>query len=169
VIPKDNSRDPNKPPGPTFLAWTPTDRLFAGQPTGTISIWTNTMRPEAASNDHKAAVKSWAECVSSGDFATGDDKGNVALWSNKGGKPTVWPVFDGAPVTGLSFNTSGTRLAITDNTGWLVIWDATTGKAIHRVKRPVMPRAIAFGPTDDVMILSAGRTVEVWSLPELVK
>jgi hypothetical protein len=30
-------------------------------------------------------------------------------------------------------------------------------------------RAMAYGPTDDVLILAAGKAVEVWSLAELMK
>jgi hypothetical protein len=168
-VPKDNTRDPNKPATVSFLAWGPNNRLFAGQNSGSISIWDATMRPEAQNSDHKSAVKAWATCSGNGDFATGDEKGHVALWSSKGGKPIMWQVFDGAPVTGLSFNTTGTRLAITDNTGWLVIWDAVVGKAIHRVKRPAQVKAMTYGPSDDYMILAAGKTVEVWWVPELVK
>ena len=104
------------------------------------------MRPEAGSTDHKAPVKAWAECFASSDFATGDEKGTVALWPGKGGKPTVWSVFDGAPITGISFNATGSRLAVTDNTGWLVIWDTAAGKALHRVKRPGRVKAMAYGP-----------------------
>lgn len=163
------SRDPIKPPTVTFLAWGSENRLFVGQPNGGISIFDAMMRPEGQNNDHKAAVKTWALYSSNGNFATGDEKGGVALWSARGGKPTLWPVFDGAPVTGLAFNATGSRLAITDNTGWLVIWDATAGKALHRVKRPAHVKAVTYGPTDDIMILAAGRTVEVWWVPELVK
>ncbi len=121
------------------------------------------------SNDHKTPVRAWADCPATGDFATGDDKGNVALWPGKGGPPTLWPVLNGAPVAGLSFNAAGSRLAATDNAGWLVIWDTAAGKALHRVKRPAPVKAMTYGPNNDVFILAAGKTVEVWWLPELVK
>jgi len=169
INPLGKNRDPNRGPGPTFFAWTPDGRLFVGQPNGTISIWSGLMKAEAPNNDHKAPVKAWASCLANGDFATGDDRGHVALWSHKGGKPTLWAVFGGAPIAGLCFNATGSRLAVTDNTGWLVIWDTAAGKALHRVKRSAAVRAMAYGPNDNVFLLADGKTVEVWWLPELVK
>lgn len=167
ITPINIPRDPPKPPGPTFLGWGG-DRLYAGHPDGTITMYNLAMRPEAPARDHRAAVRAWAESAT-GDFATGDEKGTVALWSAKGGKPTLWPVFDGTAVTGLSFNRSGSQLAITDNTGWLAIWDISAGRLRHRIKRPSPVRVIAFGPSDDLLLLAARRTVEVWSLPQWVK
>jgi hypothetical protein len=169
IIPRDHTRDPARPPGPTFLAWGPGDRLFAGQPNGTVSIWGATMRAESPSNDHKAAVRAWARCPATGGFATGDEKGNLALWPVGGGRPVLWPVFDGAPITGLSFNPAGSRLATADDTGRLLIWDAVAGKAVHRVRRPAPVKALAYGPGDNFLILAAGRAAEVWWLPELLK
>lgn len=170
VIPGATVADPPKPngaPGPTFLAWGAGTRLFAGLNDGAVAIWSETMRPEPPSRDHKATVRAWAR-ANSGDFATGDEQGNLGLWSAKGGKPTVGSVLV-TPITGLSFAPSGARLLIADNSGWLVIWDVATGKARHRVKRPVPVKALAFGPADDVVILGTGKTVEVWSVAELAK
>ncbi|MBM3983491.1 MAG: WD40 repeat domain-containing protein [Planctomycetes bacterium] len=170
VTPGASAPDPGKPngaAGPTFLAWGAGNRLFAGLNDGAIAIWTDTMRPEPQSRDHKATVKAWAR-AGTGDFATGDEQGNVGVWSAKGGKPTVSSVL-ATPITALAFAPSGARLAVADGTGWLVIWDVATNKALHRVKRPAPVRAVAFGPADDVVILGARNTVEVWSVAELVK
>ena len=162
-------KDPAKPPATTFFAWTPGDKLLAGQPDGSILVWSNALKSEAASRDHKAAVKAWASCPATGSFATGDEQGAVGIWSAKGGNPTVTPAVLSAPITGLSFNATGSRLILSDGSGWLVIWDVATAKAVHRVKRPVAIKAMAAGPTDDVILIAAGKTVEVWWLPELVK
>jgi WD40 repeat protein len=169
IIPRDHTRDPARPPGPTFLAWGPGDRLLAGQPNGTVSAWSAAMRPEAPINDHKAAVRAWASCPATGGFATGDEKGNLALWPTGGGRPVLWPVFGAAPITGLSFDPAGSRLAVADDTGRLVIWDVVAGKAVHRVQRPAPVKALAYGPGDNMLVLAAGRTAEVWWLPELLK
>src|SRR5262249_30100001 len=147
VIPMGNSPDPVKPGGAaplTFLAWTPGGRLLAGQPNGTITVWNSTMKPEPPGSDHKAPVRAWAACGITGDFATADDHGTLAVWSSKADKTKVTSVF-ATPVTGLSFNTTGTRLLVTDSTGWVVIWDVAAGRAVHRVKRPVAAKASAYG------------------------
>ncbi len=168
VTPAGITTDPTKPTGPTFLAWTPADRLFAGAPDGSITIWSLPMKAETVNRDHKAPVKAWTACVGTGDFATGDDKGTIALWLYRGGKPTVEAVF-AAPVTGLSFAPSGAWLAVTDNTGWLAIIEVPTGKVVQRKKLAAPVKALAFGPNEDTMTLGAGKTVEVWRLSELMK
>jgi WD40 repeat protein len=78
-------------------------------------------------------------------------------------------VFGAAPITGLSFDPAGSRLAVADDTGRLVIWDVVAGKAVHRVQRPAPVKALAYGPGDNMLVLAAGRTAEVWWLPELLK
>ncbi|MCI0699498.1 MAG: WD40 repeat domain-containing protein [Planctomycetia bacterium] len=168
IIPAISAPSAPKPTGPTFLAWHPNGKLIAGQPDGSIATWANTMKPEPPIREHKAAVKVWAEYLDCGDFATGDERGNVGYWPFKSTKPKVSSVFN-TPITALSFSPSGAFLAVTDNTGWLAIWDVVAEKAVHRVKRPVAPKAIAFGPTDEVILISSSKTVEVWSVPALVK
>ena len=167
TLPIGLGKDPAKPVA-TFFAWTPGGKLMAGQPDGSILAWSGPLRPEASSRDHKAAVKAWAACPVTGDFATGDDQGHVGIWPAKGGKPTLASVL-ATPITGLSFNATGSRLAVTDTTGWLVIWDVPAAKAIYRVKRPTAIRAMTAGPTDDVVLLAASKTVEVWRVSELMK
>jgi hypothetical protein len=172
VVPPNSGPDPTKPggpAGPTFLAWGPGGRLFAGQTDGAIAIWSNSVRPEAANRDHKAAVRAWADCAA-GDFATGDDQGVVAWWPSKGGKPTVAPVLTppGA-IAALALAPSGTRLAAADATGRLVIWDVAAGKAVRQSRRPTPVKALAFGPNDDILIVGAGKAVEVWWVPKLAE
>jgi hypothetical protein len=174
AIPAGNAADPQKPggPGPTFLAWSSASppRLFAGQADGAVTVWSSTMRPEPQSRGHKGPVKAWAACYATGDFATADDNGGLAVWPAKGGKPVFHGGVLSTPITSLSFNPTGSRLAITDTTGWVVIWDTAAAKAIHRIKaRPTGIKAMAYGPNDDVILLASGKTVEVWSLPELLK
>ncbi len=171
TVPAGSGPDPATPggkAGPTFLAWTPGGKLLAGQSDGAIAIWSSAMRPEPASRDHKAAVRAWADCPVTGAFATGDDHGVVAWWPYKGGKPTMAPVLT-TPIAALAFAPSGAWLAVSDNTGWLVIWDVAAGKASQRKKLPTAVKTLAFGPNDDVLILAAGPTVEVWSVGDLFK
>jgi WD40 repeat protein len=168
ITPAGVTADPVKPAGPTFLAWLPAGKLVAGQPDGAVTVWGPTMKPEPPIREHKAAVRAWAECAESGDFATGDDQGNIGWWAFKAAKPLMYGVF-AAPVTGLAFCPTGEWLAATDSTGWVAIWDVGTGKVIHRVKRPTAVKALAAGPYDDLLILASGKTVEVWWLPGFVK
>lgn len=164
-----DAKDATKPANLTLLAWASATKVVGAQQTGTVTSWSQTMRADAPANDHKAPVRAWAACAT-GDFVTGDEKGNVALWYAKGGKPTLWPLFENTPVAALALNATGTRLAAADNTGWLVVWDTATGKpAYPRTKRPAAVKALAFGPTDDLMLVSSGRAVQVWVLAELMK
>jgi hypothetical protein len=168
IQPKEG-KDAAKPANLTLLAWASAAKVVGAQQTGTVTVWNLAMRPEAPASDHKAPVKAWAACAS-GDFATGDDKGTVAFWSAKGGKPSVWPLFENTPVAVLALNATGTRLAAADGTGWLVVWDTATGKpAYPRTKRPAAVKALTFGPADDLMLVSSGRAVQVWALAELMK
>lgn len=164
-----DTKDATKPANLTLLAWASATKLVGAQQTGTVTAWSLSMRADAPANDHKAPVRAWTACAT-GDFATGDDKGNVALWYAKGGKPSVWPLFENTPVSVLALNATGTRLVAADNTGWLVVWDTATGKpAFPRTKRPAPVKALCFGPTDDLMLVSSGRAVQVWALAELMK
>lgn len=168
ILPIDG-KDVTKPANLTLLAWASATKVVGAQQNGTVTAWSQTMRPEAPSREHKAPVTAWAACAT-GDFATGDDKGNVVFWYAKGGKPTVWPLFESAPVAALALNATGTRLLATDDTGWLVVWDTTTGKLAHpRAKRPAAVKALTFGPTNDLVVVSSGRAVQLWALAELMK
>jgi hypothetical protein len=42
-------------------------------------------------------------------------------------------------------------------------------KPVVQVTRPTTVRALAFGPTDDLILLGTGRTFELWHRPELAK
>jgi phage FluMu protein Com len=168
ITPAGVAVDPGKPTGPTFLAWTPNLRLLAGAPDGAITVWSPAMKLETVNRDHKTAVKAWAECATTGNFATGDEKGNVAVWPYKSTKPSLASVFT-TPITALSFSPSGASLAVADNSGWLAVWDIASAKVVSRVKRPTAIKAFTFGPTDDTLLLANGKTVELWTLSELLK
>ncbi|MBY0459623.1 MAG: hypothetical protein K2V38_20075, partial [Gemmataceae bacterium] len=167
VTPLGVTADPPRPANLTFLAWGPGARLFAGAPDGTITTWSAAMKPEPASREHKAAVRAWAHSAA-GDLLTGDDKGQVALWPTKGGKPTADAVFT-VPVAALAFAPSGAKFAAADNTGWLAVVESSTLKVLQRKKLPASVKALTFGPKDDVLLLGNGKTVEVWALAELMK
>lgn len=167
ITPQGVTADP-RVANPTFLAWTHSNKLLAGLPDGSVSVWSAQMRPEPAVREHKAPVRAWAASAATGAFATGDDKGAVAVWPFKGGKPTLAPVLT-APVAALSFSPSGLWLAAIDNAGTLVLADATTLQVVQRKKLPAPAKAMAFGPADDLLVLGGGKAVEVWWLPALLK
>ena len=72
-------------------------------------------------------------------------------------------------VTQLSFGPSGTLLAVLDSAGVVRVWDLAAMRSILKVTRPKPVKAIAFGPTDDVLLLADGKAVDLWHLPELAK
>jgi hypothetical protein len=167
ITPQGVTADPRFT-NPTFLAWTYSNKLLAGAPDGSVSVWSAQMRPEPANRGHKGPVRAWAASPATGALATGDDKGAVAVWPLKGGKPTVGPVFS-TPVVALAFAPSGLWVAALDNTGTLAIADATTLQVVQRKKLPAPARVFAFGPADDLLVLGSERAVEVWWLPVLLK
>jgi len=161
-------------PRTTFLAWHPTGKLLGGLPDGSIVSWGAVgPRYETVSRDHKAPVRVWATSPATGDFATGDEKGMVGLWANKSMTPKVFTATSntGAPVaiTHLAFSPTGTYLAVSDSANVVWIWDLNLMRSILRVHRPTPVRALSFGPTEDLILLGNGKTVEMWHLNELAK
>ena len=159
---------------PTFLAWHPTGKLLGGQPDGSVLSWgAGTPRSEVVSREHKAPVRAWAASPSTWDFATGDDKGMVGIWANRAMRPKVFTATSSAAasvaITHLSFSPSGSLLAVSDSANVVWVWDLNLMRAIVRVTRPTPLRALAFGPSDDLLLLGNGKTVELWHLSELAK
>ncbi|MBA4189013.1 MAG: hypothetical protein C0467_13530 [Planctomycetaceae bacterium] len=158
----------------SFLAWHPTGKLLGGQPDGSIVSWGAVgPRFDIISRDHKAPVRAWAHSPANWDFATGDDKGVVGLWADKSMTPKVFTATSNAGVptaiTQLAFSPSGCLLAVVDSSGVVWVWDLNTMRSILRVKRPKQVQTLAFGPTDDLLLLSNGKAVELWHLSELAK
>jgi WD domain, G-beta repeat len=155
------------PQRPTFLAWHPTGKLLAGQPDGSILSWGATGPAYSLlAREHKAPVRAWAAAPGTWDFATGDDKGVVGVWANKATTPRTF-VASPAAVTQLSFSPSGSLLAVGDAAGVVRVWDLAANRAILRKTRAA--GRVAFGPHDDLLLLSDGKAVELWHVPELAK
>jgi hypothetical protein len=150
----------------TFLAWHPTGQLLGGTPDGTVFTW-GASGPGAslATRDHKGAVRAWAASPATWDFATGDDRGAVGLWENKAMKPRTFTAATGA-ITQLAFSPTGWRLAVAEPAA-IRVWDFAANRATVRVSR--VASQVAFGPHDDLLLLSDGKTVELWHLDELAK
>jgi hypothetical protein len=157
-------------PGPlTFLAWHPTGKVLAGLPDGAIVTWPLPgPKSEPVTRVHKAPVRAWATAAGTWDFATGDDHGLVAVWPNKSLSPRTFG--DGAtPITQLAFDSWGLRLAVADTDGELGVWDSVGRELLFQVRRPTPVKAMAFGPTDDFLLIGDGKGVEVWSVEALAK
>ncbi len=178
VQPADVKAPLDAPPptrSPTFLAWHPSGILLGGQPDGSILSWGATGPSSTViSRDHKAAVRAWAASPSNWDFATGDDKGMVGLWENKATTPRIFTAAKGADgtavgITQLVFSPLATHLAILDSAGVVWVWNLGEMRAIVRTKRPDPIKMIAFGPNDDLLILAASKSIEMWHVPELAK
>lgn len=157
------------PPGgkPTFLAWHPAGRLVCGRPNGTITAMptgTPGVLPVVIL-EHKAAVRAWAASAG-GDFATGDDAGFIGFWPEKSMKPTKFKAGAGA-IRGLAFNPRRGELAAVDAAGWVSVWHPTSGTKLFAVKPKPLPRAVAYGPNEDLLMIADGKGVEVWWLPAL--
>lgn len=159
------------PPGPkpTFLAWHPTGKLLGGLPDGSILSWGDVgPRSTVISRDHKAPVRAWAASPNTWDFATADDKGVVGLWPDRAMTPRV---FNGATagITHMAFSPAGRFLALADAENQVWLWDLWNERSILKTKRPSPVRALAYGPSDDLLILSDGKSIDLWHVPELAK
>ncbi len=154
----------------TFLAWQPTGRLLGGLADGSILTWTGSPRTslQVVSRDHKAAVRAWATCAATGDFATGDDKGTVGVWAYRSAAPRTFRAAEAA-ITQLAFSPSGVYLVVADGTNVVRVWDLFSQRAVVKTIRPNPVRAVAAGPNDDLVLLAEGKSAELWHLDELAK
>jgi WD40 repeat protein len=168
LIPNDAKGQLAAPAGRlTFLAWHPTGQLLGGMPDGSILSWGTTGPGSTiATREHKAPVRAWAASPNTWDFATGDDKGVIGIWANKSMTPKTFIASASAAITHLSFSPSGTHLAAKDAEGTISVWDLSALRAILKVRRPAA-KTIAYGPDDDLLLLSDGKAVELWYIPEL--
>ena len=177
TIPKEETATGGTPKGDytvpggkaTFLAWHPAGKLLGGSADGTIVTWAGAAAmPTPVTKEHTAAVRAWAAAPATFDFATGDDAGFVGFWPDKALKPTKAKVAPAA-VTQLAFSWYGQKLLVADAGAGLTVWDVAANRAAFRVVRPTAPKAVAFGPWDDVVLIADGKAVEFWWLPELAK
>jgi WD40 repeat protein len=136
-------------------------------PDGSILSWGTTgPASTVTTREHKAPVRAWAASPSTWDFATGDDKGVIGVWLNKSLTPKTFNASASAAITHLSFSPSGAHLAARDSEGTISVWNLTAQRAILKVRREAV-KAITYGPTDDTLLLSDGKAVELWYIPEL--
>jgi hypothetical protein len=156
-VPPSGSRPELNPPvpKPTFLAWHPTGKLLAGTPSGEIVTWGTGMASSSATKAHTAAVTAWADAGGTWDFATADASGTIGVWANKSMTPTTFKT--GAAVTGLAMSYFGTHMAVVSADG-AEVW-TTTGERVARV--PGSVKAVAFGPTDDLLLIADGKGVRL--------
>ena len=102
---------------------------------------------------HPAAVTAAALSPDNETAASGDEAGNVLIWSVKSGAIRhELPLFSGAVLT-LAFSQSGSRLAAGSEDTTAVIVDAATGETLHTLDEHVLGvRALAFGPADELLV-----------------
>ncbi len=165
TIPIDTRATLVAPQRPTFLAWHPTGKLLAGQSDGSVLSW-GAAGPgyTVTTREHKTAVRAWAASPATWDFATGDDKGVVGLWENKAMKPRTFAASQAA-IRQLVFSPSGSHLAVVDGAGGVSVWDLFETQSILKITR--VGAKVAFGPNDDLLLLSDGKAIELWSVSEL--
>lgn len=165
TIPIDTRATLAAPLRPTFVAWHPTGKLLAGQSDGSVVTWGATGPGYTiTAREHKAAVRAWAASPATWDFATGDDKGVVGVWENKAMKPRTFTASQAA-IRQLVFSPSGSHLAVVDGGGGVSVWDLFETQSILKITR--VGAKVAFGPNDDLLLLSDGKAIELWSVSEL--
>ena len=156
VTPPGSRADLTPPlPKPTFLAWHPTGKLLAGLPTGEIVGWGGGALSSSVTKAHTAPVTAWADAGGTWDFATADAGGTVGVWANKSLTPTTFRT--GGPVAGLALSYYGTHVAVLSGDA-ATVW-TTAGERVAGVPGPT--KAVAFGPTDDLLMLADGKGVRV--------
>ena len=169
--PKDETiplRTPADTPLPPrmFLAWHPAGRLLVGSAGGTIlGVLPSGAVGDVVSRDHRAAVRAWAAGPARPDFVTGDDDGFVGFWPDGSPSPTKFRTGT-APVTHLALSPGGGAVAVADAAGGLSVWNLAGGVCVAATQRREPVAAVAWGPTDDLLLVADGNGVEVWSLPE---
>jgi hypothetical protein len=155
-------------PKVTFLAWHPSGRLLCGGMDGSIATLPSgdPIQPGFSSREHKSPVRAWA--VSPwGDFATGDDDGYIGYWPCKAKTISKFKA-GGLAIQGMAFNPCGGELVIVDTSGWVSVWYPETGQKAFEVKQKVAAKAAAYGPHEDILMISDGKGVELWWIPELL-
>lgn len=170
VTPKDETTpavarvDPPAP-GATFVAWHPAGKVVYGSRTGVVSAYPTGVKNAPLTRAHQAPVRAWAVGPGWPDFATGDDYGTVGVWPDKALGPFTLRA-GAVAVTGLAFSPCGGELAVADESGAVAVWNLPTrAKVFEVVRRP--PVVVAYGPRADVLLISDGKGVEVWSLAAL--
>ncbi|HUR54200.1 MAG TPA: hypothetical protein VMZ71_08720 [Gemmataceae bacterium] len=143
-------------PRPTFLAWHPTGKLLAGTPSGEIVTWGAGVLSSAVTKAHTSAVTAWADAGGTWDFATGDASGLVGVWANKSLTPTTFRAGTGA-VSQVALSYYGTHVAVLSG-DTATVWTAS-GERVAGV--PGTTKAVAFGPTDDLLMTADGKGVRI--------
>ncbi len=121
-----------------------------GKAVRTLGGHPGTVRRLAFSPDGKRlAVGSWQE---------------TRLWDLDAGK-SVALAGHGAAVPGVAFSADGTRLATAGADGEVRVWDAATGRLLHRlVGHGNVVVGIAFDPECRRLVSASGQEVRVWDL-----
>lgn len=150
---------------PTFLAWHPSGRLFAGGADGRIvTLPLGDKSAAFLSREHTAAVRAW-ELAPNGDLFFGDDNGVVGYLPNR--TQRIWTFrTGGVAVRGISVNPCGGELAVLDASGWVSLW-TPQGEKLLEVKQKRKISAVCYAQREDMLLRADGRSVELWWLPEL--
>jgi WD40 repeat protein len=154
---------------PLAVAFSPDGRYLAtGSTLGRAAIW-DTRTREMTCKPLLHRIR--AACVAfhpRGDIlATGGDDKVVRLWKVPSGEPAAKDIQAGGIVNDLRFSMDGKYLAVSGQTGALIVCDARTGQVIGRPARyeNAVWRSVIFPDSSRIVAGSWDRTARMWSLP----
>ena len=87
------------------------------------------------------------------------------MWANKSMTPATFKTGP-AGVSQLALSYDGTHVAVVTTDGAASVWTAS-GKRVARVTGAT--KAVAFGPTDDLLLIADGKGVRMSALAALAK
>jgi WD40 repeat protein len=99
-------------------------------------------------------------------LASGDTEGFIKLWDFSKSSAPSRTIKQPPGVWSLAFNQRGTRLAAGGD-GSVQIWDASSGKEIQRYQAKGTTENLAFDPTDEWLVASAGHILNFWNLKKV--
>jgi WD40 repeat protein/tRNA A-37 threonylcarbamoyl transferase component Bud32 len=143
-------------------------RVASAGADGAVRVWDRrTLREALTLRGHADQVTALAFSPDGKSLASGSADGEVRLWHAAGGQRLAAFQAHAGRVTGLAFDPAGRRLASTGEepsqasrarptVGELIIWDASTGKALVRRASQNLLTAVAFSP-DGKYLVAVGR------------
>jgi WD40 repeat protein len=120
--------------GTTRLAFEPRGRVLAvGQKDGEVALWDalKQRKLKALPRAHRAEVTALALSRDGHRLISGAADGTVSVWDTSTG--SLRTRYVGEPIRGVTFDAGGARAAAASENTATVVWDAATGKRLHKL------------------------------------